>query len=127
MNVHPFLSGPAGLPSPAVSTNLPPHPRRAEAEKLLREGKYPREVAETVGASLRAVARWRSKLELPALPRPGRSAGAEAQGLHAEAVRMLEERRAAGAPERKVVSEIARALGVTGARIRQIRAELAKK
>lgn len=102
-----------------MSTNLPPHPRRAEAEKLLREGKTPAEVAGAVGASLRAVAGWRAKLNLPPLPRPGRSAGADAQGVRAEAVRML--------AEGQEIPEIAEALGVTQARIRQIRAELAKK
>lgn len=114
--MHPFLPGAPAVACGPVSKNLPPHAGRPKAEELLRQGMHPREVAATVEASLSVVWRWRKALRLGPVPHVGRGGGAEAQAVKAEAVRMLN--------EGQTVADIARELGRTEARIRQIRAEL---
>lgn len=114
--MHPFLPGAPAVACGPVSKNLPAHAGRPKAEELLRQGVHPREVAAAVQASLSVVWKWRRSLGLGPVPHVGRGGGDAAQAVKAEAVRMLN--------EGQTVAEIARELGRTEARIRQIRAEL---
>ena len=88
------------------------HPRRSEAERMLRAGRPTAEVAAATGASQRAVRQWARKL---GLPRQGRGRGAEAEVLAQEVLSRL----LAG----EQPAQIALALEITPERVRQIRGE----
>lgn len=94
---------------------LPEHPRRAEGERLLREGQAVADVAREIGAGERTVQRWAARLGL-ARERGQRGRGAGEPGpLAQEAIgRLL---------DGQDVAQIAADLRCTQARVRQIRAD----